>query len=339
MNRIILPFFVLIVAACTSQKEKLHGKFLGQQPPGNTPELFAPGIVNDGISTRDIAFTPDGKEVYFSKNIGNSNYATIFFCRETENGWTEPEVVSFAKNPEYIYIEPFISPGGEKLFFVSNQGNEFTPQNRYITDIWVAERKGDSWCEPQKLDSVINSGKSEFFPTMAENGNLYFTREDPISREGFIYKSEFKDGKYQAPEKLPAHVNAGAARFNATIAKDESFIIVPVYGMEDSFGATDYYISFFSEDNGWSNLQNLGSPINTADGNEYSAGFSPDGEYFFFMSARTETGSQPDFTYENFVQLHNSPENGNSSIYWMKSDFIEKLREKAIFTENYNLHQ
>jgi hypothetical protein len=198
----------------------------------------------------------------------------------------------------------------------------------------VAERNDDFWGEPEKLDSTINTSDSEFFPTVAENGNLYFTRENPVTRKGYIYRSEFKNGTYQPPVKLPPQVNSGRARFNATIAKDERFIIIPVYGREDSFGATDYYISFLNKEKGWSEPVNLGAPINTYDRHEYSANFSPDGRFFFFMSARTNPSRKNHYTWKNFRALHNSPTNGNSSIYWMKSDFIEKLREKAIFTEN-----
>ena len=334
MNKLFLAVLFFFALACKNNKQKISGPYLDQELPGDEPQLFAPGIVNDGISTRDITFSPDGKEIYFGKNIGNSSFATIFYCRQTENGWTKPEVLPFATNPEFIYIEPFVSPDGMKLFFVSNKGNEFTPENRFVTDIWIAKREGDFWGEPQKMDTIINSEDSEFFPSVAENGNLCFTRENPDTRAGFIYKSEYRDGKYQPPVKLPPQVNAGRARFNATISRDEQFIIVPVYGRDDSFGSTDYYISFQNAEKGWSEPLNLGNKINTPGGNEYSAGFSPDGNYFFFMSARINTPGKPEFTWEKFRQLHNSPGNGNSSIYWMKTDFIKKLQENAIFTEN-----
>ncbi|QGY42183.1 hypothetical protein GM418_00485 [Maribellus comscasis] len=162
--------------------------------------------------------------------------------------------------------------------------------------MWVAERANDFWAEPYKLDSTINTGESEFFPSVSENGNLYFTREDPKTQRGFIYKSEFKNGKYQNPEKLPEHINEGVARFNATIAKDESFIIIPVFGMADSYGSTDYYISFYEAEKGWSEPLNMGEKANTSSRLEYSASFSPDGNYFFFMSARVDSSIKEKLT-------------------------------------------
>ena len=45
---------------------ELTGNYLGQELPGMTPRLFAPGIVSTGLSERDMAITPDGDEIYFS---------------------------------------------------------------------------------------------------------------------------------------------------------------------------------------------------------------------------------------------------------------------------------
>ena len=219
MKTVLFLFILLAFLGCSNTKNN-SGPYLGQLLPGDQPELFAPGIVNSGVSSRDITFTPDGNELYFGMNILNSDYSTIFYCSKTETGWSEPEVLPFADDPAYIFIEPFISHDGNKLFFVSNKGNKFNKANRFITDIWVAERENDFWGEPYKLDTLINTEESEFFPSVSENGNLYFTRENPKNQQGSIYKSEYKNGKYQKPEKLPDHVNAGTARFNAIIARE-----------------------------------------------------------------------------------------------------------------------
>ena len=41
--------------------------------------------------------------------------------------------------------------------------------------------------------------------------------------------------------------------------------------------------------------------------------------------------SQPwSLTYNLFQQLQSEPKNGNADIYWVKSDFIEDLKAKAV---------
>ena len=43
--------------------------YLGQQPPGETPEPFAPGIVNTDAIELNGVFSPDGREFFFTRVI------------------------------------------------------------------------------------------------------------------------------------------------------------------------------------------------------------------------------------------------------------------------------
>jgi hypothetical protein len=42
----------------------LEGPYLGQQPPGKIPELFAPGIVSTGHDELFGCLTPDGRYIF-----------------------------------------------------------------------------------------------------------------------------------------------------------------------------------------------------------------------------------------------------------------------------------
>lgn len=321
----------LVLFSCQKEKEQaLTGLYLGQNLPGDSAELFAPGIVSTGMSERDIAIYPDGSEVYFCRNIGNHKFATIFYSKQVDGKWTQPEVLEFCRNPNYTYIEPFISPDGDKLFFVSNM-NEDGGKPR-SADVWVSERLNGHWDKPSNLGEPVNSDKDEYFPSITNDGTLYLTKPDESGRE-YIFRYQYEEGKYVKGEKLNKHVNCGVARYNALISPDESFIIVPAFGMDDAFGGTDYYIVFRNENDEWSKPVNMGDRINSTDPREWSAAFSPDRKYLFFMSARGMTNNQlpPELNAKTFHQLRNSPQNGNSDIYWIKADFIDELKKKAVF--------
>ncbi len=92
---------------CQAEKKDfpvLQGPYLGQTLPGTTPEIFAPGIVCTGLSERDMAFTPDGGELYFTALF---NGGSAIVCCKTVNGkWTPPEVAEFSGR--YPDIEPFL---------------------------------------------------------------------------------------------------------------------------------------------------------------------------------------------------------------------------------------
>ena len=73
----------------------------------------------------------------------------------------------------------------------------------------------------------------------------------------------------------------------------------------------------------------MGSKINTKSGREYSPYVSPDGKYFFFMSARMvpeNASSDEKITYRKLKELQNRPQNGNSDIYWIDASFIKDLK-------------
>jgi len=53
-----IPCFTL--AETTEDFPNLKGKYLGQKPPSNIPELFAPGIVLTGANEMSICFSEKG---------------------------------------------------------------------------------------------------------------------------------------------------------------------------------------------------------------------------------------------------------------------------------------
>ena len=134
-----------VPAPATDSFPVLVGPYLGQKPPGTTAELFAPEIVRTGLNTRDIAITPDGTELYFSTNDDDHTYSTIYVTRIVDGTWTEPQIAPFATDTRYRFGEPFLSPEGARLYFVSTRpvdGSEVP--NDY--DLWFMERVG---CPPE----------------------------------------------------------------------------------------------------------------------------------------------------------------------------------------------
>lgn len=308
---------------------ELRGPYLGQTPPGLEPELFAPGVVSTGLQTRDVAMTPDGRELYFSVTAGASTM--IMVTREVDGAWSEPEVAPFSGR--FLDIEPAISPDGRRFFFLSTRpkpGQE--PKEGWVyQDIWVMEREGDGWSEPANLGAPINTDAPEYFPSVTADGTVYFTREGPDGVSS-TYRSRLVDGAYSEPELLPPQVNCGTNRFNVFVAPDESFAIVPAVGREDSVGGADYYAVFRRDDDTWSDPVNMGPAINQAEGREWSASLSPDGAYLFFMSSRRLPGESPILTGRSIsalLRMSLEPGRGSSDIWWVSADLIEQLRPEG----------
>jgi hypothetical protein len=162
-------------------------------------------------------------------------------------------------------------------------------------------------------------------PSLTNDGSLYFTRAKKGEQVQYLYRSRFIGGAFSEPELLPENVNCGNSRFNATISRDESFIIIPATGMQDSFGGTDYYISFRDKNDSWSAPINMGQSVNTNSDREFSASLSPDGKYLFFMSQRGQDLSE-NFTYETMKKSYSEAGYANAAIYWIDASVIDSLK-------------
>lgn len=306
----------------------LSGPFLGQSLPDSVPELFAPGIVSTGIFTRDVAIGPDGKEIYFCVAIGNYAYSTILYTREVDGLWLPPEIVPFSGGPGVMDFEPALSADGSKLFFLSNRPDGDEPVGDQ--DIWVVERDSSGeWGMPLNLGEPVNTDGGEFFPSLTMDGTLYFTRNEKGSNLNQIFRSRYSEGAFQEPELLPRQVNCGTNRFNAFVARDESYMIVPAIGMPEAYDGADYYIVFRDQNDRWSDPVNMGALVNSDNARGWSPYVSPDGSAFFFMATRTNEIEEADWNYETLKKLNDSPGNGNADIYWVKAGIIEDLRPEG----------
>jgi len=324
-----LPLFIMFAVffSCSDDKfPELKGPYMGQTLPGMKAELFAPGIISNDLCNRDVAMTPDGKEMYFTVHTPDFAFATIICSKEVNGIWTKPEVADFAKDPRYTYIEPAMSHDGQHLFFCSvlpNDGGE-EPSGQ---DIWVVDRIEDGWSEPRSAGEGINTEGHEFFPSITNDGTLYFTRVDLGTNIHYIYRSKLINGEYTEAERLPEQINLGANRFNACVAPDESYVIVPAVGGPDGLGGVDYYISFHNEDDSWSEAVNMGPEVNHPTGQEWSPYVSPDGKYIFFMASQMAEHTPNELTADLFFELERQAQNGNPDIYWVDASIINSLKK------------
>lgn len=332
---IISSFLLLFLTFLPHCRQKtgfpvLSGAYLGQSPPGLEAELFAPGVVSTGLYERDLTISPDGKEIYYGLILGGQ--VTIMVSRVEHGTWTEPEVASFATNPDFHFFEPCLSPDGKKLFFLSTlppKGKEPKPGWSH-QNIWLVNRSKDGdWGEPQDVGPPVNTEHEEYFPSVTRKGTLYFTRSLSGERKTRILRSRYINGAYAEPEPLPEQINGQGTPYNAYISPDESFLISCVRGRDDSVtqGYADYYVFFRKADDTWSEGVNLGKKINVPEDSALSPYVSPDGKYFFFASARKRADflSWKEITWTRLQDLHVSPQNGDSDIYWIDAQIIKNL--------------
>lgn len=280
--------------------------------PLSEPTLFAEGIASTGEFDSHPAFTPNGKTVYFVRSTPNFSLWTILVSHFERGKWTSPETAPFSG--QYSDADPFITSDGSRLYFISNR--PVVGKSKPDLDIWVMEKTVAGWSEPKNIGAPINSAGSEWYPTVATNGTIYFgsDREGGKGRTD-IYRSQLINGKYTEAENLGDLINTQFNEFEPLIAPDESFLIFMAGGRSDSRGGLDLFVSH-NRNGVWTKPANLGDKINSS-GNEYSPTISPDGKYFFWTSTRGFADKPLDRRL-NFQQLTNnlrSPRNGLGDIY------------------------
>jgi hypothetical protein len=312
---VVLIILIPTVMANSQPKVKnfqeLKGSYLGQVPPGDTAKLFAPGIVSsEYFEHSSPVFSPDLNEIYWSVKYPNDFEPprTILFMKRENDCWSQPQIAPFAQHGDCE--NPFISSDGKSLFFNANLSA--TADNM---DIWRVNKTETGWSEPIKLGSPPNSNNKVYFPTVAQNGNIYFLCNSE-SKPG-IYCSRFVNGSYLLPVLLENPISTEYGDWTGYIAPNENYFIFSSFRPE-GLGIGDLYITFKQKDNSWSPPINMGKKINTP-ANERFPNVTPDGKYLFFNSTRKIAGAG-----------EHDPGNGNGDVYWISAKVIEELRPKEV---------
>jgi outer membrane protein OmpA-like peptidoglycan-associated protein len=189
--------------------------------------LFAPGFSGD-YNFGSISFTADGMQAFFTKNQTNAKgikQLEIWSTRRVNNGWNAPVKLYF-NNPAHSYFHPAITPGGERLFFVSDQ-----PGGIGGTDIYYVNRKEDgSWDATVNAGASINTAANELFPTFYES-NLYFSSNGHEGLGGLdIYKF-----KSTGVENLGKPINSEKDDLVFSARDNKGFFSSNRYGSDDIF--------------------------------------------------------------------------------------------------------
>lgn len=306
----------------------LLGPYLGQEPPGDSPRLFAPGIVADIHHEHSAAiFSPDGDELFWTlvvMPLQSPLPAVIMHTRRVDNQWTKPQVATFSGR--YSDDVGSFSPDGQRLYISSLRPLPGSDVPNRRADIWYVDRTENGWSEPRWLDSPLNTENYESDPKITRKGNLYFVgyMENVAGSHG-IFRSKLVDGRFAEPEALGPNINTEYNDWCPYVHPDEDYIIFSSL-RPGGFGSGDLYISFMQQDGSFGEAVNLGSLINSDDNDRFPA-VSPDGQYLFFLSKRSPLPDHFEVrqTLAQMLAMSQTITNGLSNIYWVDAGIIERL--------------
>jgi len=169
------------------------------------------------FNTGPLCVAPDGKTVYFTSEIETGvpsrskkfrNKSGIF---EAELSGLELLSIKPFKynNPGYNIGQPSISSDGKYLFFASDM-----PGGIGGSDIYFCESVDGSWSNPVNMGPNVNSPETDNYPCIHSSGRFYFASNRTGGTGGLdVYSSDFRDGSWETPVRLPEPVNSSSDDF------------------------------------------------------------------------------------------------------------------------------
>ncbi len=305
---------------------EVSGPWLGQELPGSEPVLFAPGLLSTGLNERDVLVHPGGREIWYG--LMDQGLFTIMATTLENDRWSEPLSVPFHTDPDFVCFEPTLAADGSRVLFLSNRAAPGQEQGRGWANqnIFASLRQADGWSPAEALPPPVTTDAAEYFPSLAADGTLYFTREDETGAA--IWSAEPAGQGYAPPQRLPATVNLSGQVYNATVAADEGWLIACVGGHEQNLGPADYWISFADGRGVWLPAVNLGPRFNGPGERAASASLSPDGRVLFFSSSRivADAAAGGPVTPGLLRQRQGSPGTGSSDLWWVDAKVLAEYQ-------------
>ncbi len=300
----IVPLILLIsLSAHQEDFPVLTGPYLGQKPPETTPKVFARGIISTEVSEGCSYFSKDGQLYLFAR--GGSVEPGIFFMEQKDGVWSKPQLASFsAGRHDWDFT---LAPDGKTVFVASGRPHKTGGSPERDHSIWVSKRTKKSWSEPYLLPFPVNAGQHDSYPSVTEDGTLYFfsNRSGGLGM-GDIYRSRKTNGQYTKIINLGTPLNTEFHEVDPFIAPDESYMIL-CSDRPGGYGKADIYISFRKDNGSWTEPVNLGEKVNSPY-DEYIPAVTPDGKYFFFTTNKT----------------------GNRDIYWVSTRIFHEFMPEYI---------
>lgn len=299
-------------------------------------KLIGPGVISTGAKETSAAMAPNGDTLYFMRSDLAEKDDTILVSHRDGAHWSKPKVASFSGR--WHDSEPTLSPDGKRLYFVSNRpvhagGAPLTVRSHghvYAgTNLWYVERQADGhWSSPKHVDGALNDGNAIYNPTVAANGDIYFSAHRPDSGRAYqIYVARRTANGYATPQRLDLG-SITHNRMDPAIDPQERFLVYA--GNEgDSLGRADLYIVFRKPDGSWSKPLHLPAGVNSS-ALENAPSMGPVfGELFVSSNRRREVHyPKPRDTLASLDQRLAQPLNGSRNLW--RFDISGVLRAHGI---------
>ena len=190
-----------------------------------------PEVVEGGLNTEHdegaAAFSPDGSTMYLARAVRQDwpTVVEIYTSSRSEAKWSAPQKFEITADTLSNYSDPFVSPDGQWLYFVSD-----IPGGQGGTDIWRINLK-DKHGTLENLGPQINTKGNERYPNVRTDSLLYFSSDGHPGMGGldlFVAKLQPREEGDKTSmdrwviENMGVPMNSAADDFGLTFGQGES---------------------------------------------------------------------------------------------------------------------
>ncbi|HTF19204.1 MAG TPA: OmpA family protein [Chryseolinea sp.] len=167
------------------------------------PQKISPNI-NIRFNDAAASLSRDGKTLIIYYEYGGGD---IYISHLKGNEWSKPIPLNQNVNsPASWETSAFVTADGQQLYFTSNRVGGMGSLDIYVSEM---EMTGD-WGKAKNLGPAINTSGREDSPAVDADGKTMFFSSDGHRGMGGmdIFRSEFKEGKWQKPVNLGYPINS-----------------------------------------------------------------------------------------------------------------------------------
>ena len=304
MTKSILLLLITLTWFCSCENDSVS--YFDQEPPANSPQLFAPSLVNTDSIELNVVFNATSTEMFFSRIVDRS--FVIFHTELIDGEWSPIEPIQMYPDSVSISVacDPTITKDGKTMYFLGVDPKSYTDHVTTVElytippDIYRSEKINGKWQLATKVEHSISTEYLESYPVVVADGSLYFQSNRPSAKGGRnTYRAQYLgNGKFDNPISVSADTEE--RELISYVSPDEQYAITN--------GGQKFQISY-KENGEW--LAPKEVPLAYEKGWAYNCPYmSSDGKYFIF-SRRYNNPSQKGWA---------GVEKGE--VYWVSADVL-----------------
>lgn len=266
---------------------------------------FSPGWADDEYNTIYYSSSRQGAQgIEIDQRTGESFQDIFFAKRDSKGKWSEPERLTYRINTEFNEATPILTKDRSMMLFTRCESNKDVNKG---CDIFLSRKVDDSWSTAQ-LVSLKNDESTDIttvgHPTLTnDETHIIFASDMPGGMGGKdLWIAPFDKASRTAGKavNLGPEINTAGDEMFPFIRKDGKLYFASKGHL--GMGGLDIFSAEVSGENEWSNVENLGVPINSI-GHDFGIIWEGDAERGYLTSDRAGGKGKDDIYSFNMPPL------------------------------------